>query len=226
MAVLSKEDLIEIRVLIGLGYTPQQIYEYRIANTVRGARDWKRTTIQDACKKIQAQRGSVERRHGSGRPRTVRTEDNEERVARLLQSPPRIPGTHLSARKVAASTGISRSTVRRIAKSRGLHTRRKIKVHRIPIPKKHRENNEQRRVRLSQDLLDIGAPFTNGIFTDDAPFHLKGTLSTQNQRVYTSGRKRDIRPESLHLGTSHLNFEEKLMVFAAISVTFFSIKLT
>ena len=65
MDVLSKEDLIEIRVLIGLGYTPQQIYEYRIANTVRGARDWKRTTIQDACKKIQAQRGSVEWRHES-----------------------------------------------------------------------------------------------------------------------------------------------------------------
>jgi len=53
MTVLSKEDLIEIRTLMGLGKKPQEIYEYRIANTLRGTRDWKRATIYKACKKIQ-----------------------------------------------------------------------------------------------------------------------------------------------------------------------------
>uniref|UniRef100_A0A914ED13 Transposase n=1 Tax=Acrobeloides nanus TaxID=290746 RepID=A0A914ED13_9BILA len=156
MTVLSKEDLIEIRTLLSLNKTPQEIFEFRVANALRGERDWKRRTIYDACKKIQAQQGSVERRHGSGRPRAVRTEENVDRVERLLQSPPHLPGTHLSARKVARATGISRSSVRRIAKIRGLHARKKTKVHRIPIPKKRRETNEQRRMRLSQDLLDMG----------------------------------------------------------------------
>ena len=117
---LSKEDLIEIRTLLSMNCKPQKIYEFRVENEFRGARDWKRTTIFDACKKIRAQQGSVERKQGSGRRRTVRTEENIDRVARLLQSPPRIPGTHLSARKVARGTGISRSSVRRIAKERGL----------------------------------------------------------------------------------------------------------
>uniref|UniRef100_A0A914DWK6 Transposase n=1 Tax=Acrobeloides nanus TaxID=290746 RepID=A0A914DWK6_9BILA len=89
MTVLSKEDLIEIRTLLSLNKTPQEIFEFRVANALRGERDWKRRTIYDACKKIQAQQGSVERRHGSGRPRTVRTEENVDRVERLLQSPPR-----------------------------------------------------------------------------------------------------------------------------------------
>ena len=61
---------------------------------------------------------------------------------------------------------------------------------------------------------------TNGVFIDESPFHLNANLSTQNQRVYTSEKKRDVRAESLQLETSQLNFEQKLQVFAAISVSF------
>ena len=48
MTVLSKEDLIEIRTLMSLGWNPQRIFEFRVANELRGARDWKRMTIYDA----------------------------------------------------------------------------------------------------------------------------------------------------------------------------------
>jgi len=185
-------------------------------------RHQKRILFQ-VCKKIRVQQGNVNRKRGSGRPRTVQTPENAHRVELLLRSPPRLPSTHLSARKTAKATQISRTSVQRMAKARGLKALKKTKVHKIPIPKRRRETNEQRRARLSQDLLDIGEHLvTNGIFTDDTPFHLRGNLSTQNQRVYTSGKKRDVRAESLMLTTSHLNFEEKLMVFSAISVISFS----
>uniref|UniRef100_A0A914CYE5 Ig-like domain-containing protein n=1 Tax=Acrobeloides nanus TaxID=290746 RepID=A0A914CYE5_9BILA len=91
MVILSKEDLSEIRTLLDLGWTPMRIYEHRVANTLRGARDWKLQTIYDACRKIRAQGGSIERKQGSGRPRTIRTEENMRRVEALLKSPPRIP---------------------------------------------------------------------------------------------------------------------------------------
>uniref|UniRef100_A0A914CPY7 Transposase n=1 Tax=Acrobeloides nanus TaxID=290746 RepID=A0A914CPY7_9BILA len=216
MVILSKEDLREIRTLSDLDWT--RIYEHRVANTLRGARDWKLQTIYDACRKIRTQGGSIERKQGSGRPRTIWTEENMRRVEALLKSPPRIPGTHLSARKVASGAGISRRSIQRIAEDRGLKCLKKTKVHKIPIPKRRRETNEQRRVRLCRGLLGMGDHLvTNGIFTDEAPFHLNANLSTQNQCVYTTGRKRDVRRESLQLETSHLNFELKLMVLAAIS---------
>uniref|UniRef100_A0A914E468 Transposase n=1 Tax=Acrobeloides nanus TaxID=290746 RepID=A0A914E468_9BILA len=89
------------------------------------------------------------------------------------EHPPRIPGTHLSARKVARGTGISRSSVRRTAKERDLKGIKKTKVHRIPKPKRRRETNEARRARLCQGLLDMGEHLvTNSVFTDESPFHL------------------------------------------------------
>ena len=39
---LSKEDLIEIRTLLSMNCKPQKIYEFRVENEFRGARDWKR----------------------------------------------------------------------------------------------------------------------------------------------------------------------------------------
>lgn len=217
---LSTEDLVEIRTLLSQGWTPQRIYEFRGANTLRGARDWKRMTIYEACKRIRARYGDIQRRHGSGRPRTVRTEENTDRVVELFQN----PGSDLSTRKVALATGISRGSVRRMAQDRGLKVFKKTKVHRIPIPKRRRDSNEERRVRLSQEPLDLGERLvTHGVFVDESPFHINANLSTQNQRVYSRGKKRDVAPGRLQLKTSHLNFEEKIQVFAAISVSRFHV---
>ena len=58
MTVLSNEDLIEIRTLMSLGWNPKRIFEFRIANELRGARDWKIRTIYEACKRIRINQGS------------------------------------------------------------------------------------------------------------------------------------------------------------------------
>lgn len=118
--------------------------------------------------------------------------------------------------------GISRSSLQRIAKSKGIRPKKKVRVHKIPKPKKRIETNEERRVRCSQDLLELCDPtqgdlVKNGIFTDESPFQLFGPVSNQNRRVYTKGKKRDISAERLVLEASNLTFEQKVEVFAAIS---------
>ena len=63
MTVLSNEDLIEIRTLMSLGWNPKRIFEFRIANELRGARDWKIRTIYEACKRIRINQGDVGRKN-------------------------------------------------------------------------------------------------------------------------------------------------------------------
>jgi len=60
--------------------------------------------------------GSVERKVGSGRPRSVGTQQNISRVSELICSQENKPGTSKSPCEIQKVTGISHSSVRRIAK--------------------------------------------------------------------------------------------------------------
>ena len=69
----------------------------------------------------------MDRQPGSGRPATVTTEENEELVGDLICSQEENPGTHLSPREIEKVTGISRTSVRRMVKRRGLKQFKKSK---------------------------------------------------------------------------------------------------
>ena len=58
----------------------------------------------------------MERLPGSGRPRTIRTVENIERVEALVLSQENKPQTHRTERQIARETGIHRSSVQRIVK--------------------------------------------------------------------------------------------------------------
>lgn len=118
--------------------------------------------------------------------------------------------------------GISRSSVQRIAKSRGLQPKKKVRVHKIPKPKKRIETNEERRARCAEDLLFMCDStqedlVKNGVFSDQSHFQVCGPISTQNKRVYSKGKKSAIPAERLLIEQSNLTFEQKVMVYAAIS---------
>ena len=74
---------------------------------------WTRGGLQDLLQEID-ETGSVERREGSGRPRTVRTEEHAEFVLTRTVSLEGQPGTHLTPRQIAMEMGASESSVRRI----------------------------------------------------------------------------------------------------------------
>ena len=60
--------------------------------------------------------GCSKHKRGSGRPVSIRTTDNIGHVASLICSQEDNPGTSKSPREIERETGISRSSVRRIAK--------------------------------------------------------------------------------------------------------------
>ena len=76
---------------------------------------WSVSSVRDLLRKID-KTGSVERKPGNGRPRSVRTQRNISRVSELICSQEDNPGTSKSPRDIEKVTGISRSSVRRIVK--------------------------------------------------------------------------------------------------------------
>ena len=58
----------------------------------------------------------MQRKDGSGRPKTARTEENIEEVNNLILSQEDAPGTHLTPKEISMQIGVSKSSVRRIAK--------------------------------------------------------------------------------------------------------------
>lgn len=110
MAVLSMEDKILIRALVReKGYGAKRLLK-EFPN-----QGWKLSTIKKLLKKLR-ETGTIEHRPGSGRPKSVRTEDAARSVSDLLCSDEDRPGTSLSEREAANRLGFSRSSVRRIAK--------------------------------------------------------------------------------------------------------------
>lgn len=106
--VLSEEDRILIKNLYYFkGYGAKRlISEFP-------AKDWKKTTVNDFLKRLK-ETGSITRKSGSGRPRTVRTAANISAVNDLVLSQEDAPQTHRTTRQIARETGIHRSSVVRI----------------------------------------------------------------------------------------------------------------
>src|SRR5580692_3141694 len=105
---LSEEDRILIKNLYLLkGYGARRlISEFP-------TKDWKKTTVNDFLKRVD-ETGSITRKSGSGRPRTVRTAANINAVNDLVLSQEDAPQTHRTTRQIARETGIHRSSVVRI----------------------------------------------------------------------------------------------------------------
>ena len=63
--------------------------------------------------KLLKDSGIMNTKEGSGRSRSVTTEENTDLIEELICSPEEAPlHTHLAPRKIAAPTGISRSSIR------------------------------------------------------------------------------------------------------------------
>ena len=108
---------------------------------------WAVSSVKDLLQKID-KTNSIECKAGSGRPRTVKTEQNVERVAELISSQEGNPGSSRSTREIEHLTGISRSSVRWIAK-RNLQLRvfRHKKVHLLF------DSDREKRVKCCKTLL-------------------------------------------------------------------------
>ena len=125
--------------------------------------------------------GSVKRCSGSGRPRAVRTVDNVDAVADLVQSQEDKPQTHRSVRQISRELSIPRSCVHDVIKQD-----LKLKC----LKKKGAQelthaNKLARRDRSSQLLRKYPQHATDFIwFSDEKLFTIATPSNKQNDRVY------------------------------------------
>jgi hypothetical protein len=158
--------------------------------------------------------GSVKRTPGSGRPRTVRTDDKIHLVEELVLSQENAPQTHRSQREIAREIKIELTSVNRIIK-RDLE---------LNCYKKHRaqeltDANKTARLSRCQKLLHLyPAHMVNFlVFTDEKIFTIATPKNSQNDRVYglRGNRKLDIAPERLLRTRS--TYSQSLMVSVGVS---------
>lgn len=143
--------------------------------------------------------GSALKRKSTGRPRTVRTPENVNAVRVSVQQSPR-----RSARRHAAALGISDRSVRRI-----LHKSLEMYPYKMMLVQELNERDFQTRTNACRDILQNiprGAVFMS---SDEAHFHLSGSVNKQNFRFWSATNPQELHERPLH--------SPKVTVWCAIS---------
>jgi len=180
----------------------------RIVKEFPGKR-WSVRTIHRMIKKIK-DTGTTSRKPGSGRPRTVTTNENQDYVEETIVSQENEPGTHKSQRKIASELNISRTSVRRMTKNLGLKSYKRIRVSRRDQKVRDKRKGRCRKLLDKYSKEDV----KKIMFTDEKDFTYEIARNRQNDRVYGS-RKKDIPSSRLYHECSR--FSKKIMVSAGVS---------
>lgn len=206
MAPLTDDDRVLIRILRrDKGFNSfQMIKEFP-------NRGWNKSTLNRLIQKIDATGTSS--RKPPERIRTARTPANIARVSELICSQDDDPGTSKSPREIQRETGISRSTVRRIAKDDlklKIFRRREVQQLSDSDAKKRLQACKRLKQRMTVDKIE------RTWFSDEKIFTVQTPTNTQNDRVYARVlKKRDVTPGRLLKGRKH--FSQSVMVSVAVS---------
>lgn len=174
-------------------------------------KNWTLGGLKKLLKKID-ETGTIERRTGSGRPRTTRTTENIACVNELVLSQEHKPQTHRSQREIARDLEISLTSVNEM-----IHNDLHLKCY-----KKHKatdltEANKSLRLQRAQMLLKrFPQSLVNFIvFTDEKIFTIASPTNSQNDRVYASTSKKSI--PSCRLLRTRSTFSRSVMVSVGVS---------
>ena len=152
------------------------------------------------------------RKKGSGRPVTVTTEENSEKVEEMICSQEE-PGTHTSPREIAKQLDISHCSVRRMVKRRNISGFKRLKTPGM------NDGTRGRRLERASNLVrkfeQNPRMVERAVFQDESPFTLEVPVNSQNNRVYFKGDKSDVPEENLcHQGNRQ---SKKVMVSAGLT---------
>ena len=198
----SKEDKIIIK-----HYRLDKGYERKKLLNEFPGKDWSASGLDKHLRRIDETQ-SVEQKAGTGRPRTARTEENIEIVEVLICSQEDKLKSHKAPRETARETGISHSSVRRIAKfDLNLTPFKRVKGQKLS------GKDEEKRKKQAAKLLRIVLKKT--FFTDEKIFTVDMPRNTQNDRVYADvTKKNEISDERLYTTKSTFhNLEKHLCLF-------------
>ena len=164
MGKVSLEDKMRIQTL------REQRLGYRAILAKYPEKKWSLNTVKTICKRVDVTGSAVVRKPGSGRPRTVRTAENIEKVGELICSQESQPGTSKSTRQISTTLNVHRSSVQRIAKrDLGLSSFRRIPAQIITeaVKQKRRERCQKLIRRLPSTTMK------KVFFTDEKNFSSK-----------------------------------------------------
>lgn len=134
------------------------------------------------------QAGTLERRRGSGRKRSVRTEDNISSAKdSVLSSPKR------SVRHRSQALGVSKSSLHRILK-RDLHMR----PYKLQLCQKLTVPDQQKRLRMAKWFEQHSAVLDRVWFSDEAHFWLTGHVNSQNAVHWGTEKPDEVLTAPLH----------------------------
>ena len=134
------------------------------------------------------QTGSALKRKPTGRPRTAITPENVARVRTSIQQSPK-----RSAVKHAAALGLSERSLRRI-----LHKELHLHPYKIMVGQELSEEDFETRRAACDDILQNIPPDAVFISSDEAHFHLCGTVNKQNFRYWAAENPRELHQQPLH----------------------------
>jgi|HubBroStandDraft_2_1064218.scaffolds.fasta_scaffold74716_1 transposase len=208
MAKLSVVDKIRIQTLREQGLGAKAI---KAAYPEKG---WSLNTLKTICRRVDNTGSAVERKAGSGRPKSARTVANIARVEELICSQEDQPATSKSTREIASSTGISQRSVRRIVKTDLALSCFK----RMPVQVLTEDTKLKRLTRCKALLRRLTVTKIKRVFfTDEKIFYVNPPVNTQNDRVWSAERKRDI--DAQRLLVQRAKFSAHVMVSAGICFT-------
>eukprot|EP00111_Clytia_hemisphaerica_P021070 TCONS_00062096-protein len=199
------------KAVIKNDYLEKQWSAYRICKE-HPTKKWHKTSVQNLINRFKVF-GSMDRRPGSGRPRTVTTPDNEALVNELICSQEEKPGTHLSPREIEKHTGIKRSSVIRMVKRNGYKQYKRLKTPRVNAATKQRRT--ERAAALAERFGKSKRSIERCVWQDEKDFTLEVPFNSQNSRVYSKGQKGDVPDASLFHQKNKQS--KKVMVSACIS---------
>ena len=134
--------------------------------------------------------GSLLKAKPPGPVRTARTSENVDRVREAITRSPR-----RSVRQHSTELGISQSTMQRI-----LHKDLVFQPYKIMTVQQLNPGDYQQRLSFCQTMLDMFEENENLTLTmsDEAHFHLNGTVNKQNFRYWASENPRELHQRPLH----------------------------
>ena len=176
-------------------------------------KNWKRGGLEKLLRKIR-ETGGCNRRTGSGRPRSARTDVNIAEIEELVLSQDDKPQTHRSTRQISRETGVSQSSVVRI-----IHRDLALKCFKKRRAQELTDANRVTRLTRSKRLLKrFTVNEVNFIwFTDEKVFTVATPKNPQNDRLYApvESKKRNISADRLL--RTRTTFTKSIMVSVGVS---------
>ena len=207
LSLFSKED----KIIMQKDYEKKRWSAYKVWKD-HSSKNWTYTSVKRLLKRFKDS-GTMNRKEGSGRPRSVTVEENTNLIEELICSQEETLHSHLAPRKITEQTGISHSSIRRMIKRRNFCQFKSVKTP---------EMNDGCRNRRYAHAIALAEKFDCNtrmiekiVWQDEKDVTLDVAVNLQNDQVYGKGKTSDVPDENLFAST--IKMSRKIMVSTAIS---------